>query len=200
MNLLLHAIFKFCTTKRLFTYAIQCEPTNKAVTRMHQHLQTVHKTTHTKTPRQEAKAASAISTCPSWGFPPARQSNKICFCISRVPTTHFWDFSPQLSSHRTPWSYSITLLCKVMESQARVALQTYQATGLSSSSKGPQNTSRSSAISDTSQRRSQGWGAEGAQAPPLSIRILMFIFLVIYQHCKSRSGVLQNVFRQYHKA
>ena len=49
------------------------------------------------------------------------------------------------------------------------------------------------------QRRSQG-GAEGAQAPPLAIRILMFIFLVIHQHCKSRSGVLQNVLRQYHKA
>ena len=49
------------------------------------------------------------------------------------------------------------------------------------------------------QRRSQG-GAEGAQAPPLAIRILMFIFLVIHQDCKSRSGVLQNVLRQYHKA
>jgi len=34
------------------------------------------------------------------------------------------------------------------------------------------------------QRRSQG-GAEGAQALPLAIRILMFIFLVIHQHCKS---------------
>jgi len=43
-------------------------------------------------------------------------------------------------------------------------------------------------------------GAEGAQALPLAIRILMFIFLVIHQHCKSRSGVLQNVLRQYHKA
>ena len=42
--------------------------------------------------------------------------------------------------------------------------------------------------------------AEVAQAPPLAIRILMFIFLVIHQHCKSRSGVLQNVLRQYHKA
>ena len=41
-------------------------------------------------------------------------------------------------------------------------------------------------------------GAEGAQAPPLAIRILMFIFLVIHQLCKSRSGVLQNVLRQYH--
>jgi len=26
-------------------------------------------------------------------------------------------------------------------------------------------------------------GAEGAQAPPLAIRILMFIFLVFHQHC-----------------
>jgi len=43
-------------------------------------------------------------------------------------------------------------------------------------------------------------GAEGTQAPSLAIRILMFIFLVIHQHCKSRSGVLQNVLRQYHKA
>jgi len=42
--------------------------------------------------------------------------------------------------------------------------------------------------------------AEGAQAPPLAIRMLMFIFLVIHQHCKSRSGVLQSVLRQYHKA
>ena len=31
------------------------------------------------------------------------------------------------------------------------------------------------------QRRSQG-GAEGAQAPPLAIRILMLIFLVFHQH------------------
>ena len=53
---------------------------------------------------------------------------------------------------------------------------------------------------DQNQRRSQGGGAEGAQAHPLAIRILMFIFLVIHQHCKSRSGVLQNVLRQYHKA
>ena len=43
-------------------------------------------------------------------------------------------------------------------------------------------------------------GAEGAQDPLFAIRILMFIFLVIHQHCKSRSGVLQNVLRQYHKA
>ena len=49
------------------------------------------------------------------------------------------------------------------------------------------------------QRRSQG-GAEGAQAPPLAIRILMFIFLVFHQHCKSRSGALQNILWQYHKA
>ena len=33
-----------------------------------------------------------------------------------------------------------------------------------------------------SQRRSQGW-AEGAQAPPLAIRLLMLIFLVFHQHC-----------------
>ena len=43
-------------------------------------------------------------------------------------------------------------------------------------------------------------GAEGAQVPPLAIRILMFIFLVFHQHCKSRSGALQNILRQYHKA
>ena len=50
------------------------------------------------------------------------------------------------------------------------------------------------------QRRSQG-GAEGAQAPPpLAIRILMFIFLVFHQHCKSRSGAVQNILWQYHKA
>jgi len=48
--------------------------------------------------------------------------------------------------------------------------------------------------------KAQPGGAEGAQAPPLAIRILMFIFLVIHQHCKSRLGVLQNVLRQYHKA
>jgi len=42
-------------------------------------------------------------------------------------------------------------------------------------------------------------GAEGAQAPPLAIRILMFIFLVFHQHCKSRSGALQNVLWQYHR-
>ena len=45
-----------------------------------------------------------------------------------------------------------------------------------------------------------GGGAEGAQSPPFAVRILMFIFLVIHQRCKSRSGVLQNVLRQYHKA
>ena len=46
-----------------------------------------------------------------------------------------------------------------------------------------------------------GGGAERAQThPPLAIRILMYIFLVIHQHCKSRSGVLQNVLRQYHRA
>ena len=45
-----------------------------------------------------------------------------------------------------------------------------------------------------------GGGAEGAQAPPLAIRILMFIFLVFHQHCKSRSGELQNILWQYHKA
>jgi len=49
------------------------------------------------------------------------------------------------------------------------------------------------------QRHSQG-GGEGAQAPPSAIRILMFIFLVFHQHCKSRSGALQNVLWQYHKA
>ena len=43
-------------------------------------------------------------------------------------------------------------------------------------------------------------GAEGAQTPPLAIRILMFIFLVFHQHCKSRSGALQNILWQYHKA
>ena len=43
-------------------------------------------------------------------------------------------------------------------------------------------------------------GLKGLKPPPLVIRILMFIFLVIHQHCKSRSGVLQNVLRQYHKA
>jgi len=37
-------------------------------------------------------------------------------------------------------------------------------------------------------------------SPSLAIRILMFIFLVFHQHCKSRSGALQNVLRQYHKA
>jgi len=42
-------------------------------------------------------------------------------------------------------------------------------------------------------------GAEGAQAPPLAIRILMFIFLVFPQHCKSRSSALQNVLWQNHK-
>jgi len=35
-------------------------------------------------------------------------------------------------------------------------------------------------------RRSRG-EAEGAQDPPLAIRIVMFIFLVFQQHCKSRS-------------
>jgi len=43
-------------------------------------------------------------------------------------------------------------------------------------------------------------GAEGVQAPPLTSRILMFIFLVFHQHCKSRSGALQNILWQYHKA
>ena len=43
-------------------------------------------------------------------------------------------------------------------------------------------------------------GLKGFKSPPLAIRILMFIFLVNHQHCKSRSGVLQNVLRQYHKA
>jgi len=52
----------------------------------------------------------------------------------------------------------------------------------------------------TVRKGAAGEGAEGAQAPPLAIRILMFIFLVIHQHCKSRSGVLQDVLRQYHKA
>ena len=48
--------------------------------------------------------------------------------------------------------------------------------------------------------KAQPGGAEGAQAPPLAIRILMFIFLVFHQHCKSRSGALQNILWQYHKA
>jgi len=43
-------------------------------------------------------------------------------------------------------------------------------------------------------------GAEEAPAPPLVIRILMFVFLVFHQHCKSRWGALQNVLQRYHKA
>jgi len=38
----------------------------------------------------------------------------------------------------------------------------------------------------SSRKRSKGaarGGAEGAQAPPLTIRILMFIFSVFHQHC-----------------
>ena len=51
-----------------------------------------------------------------------------------------------------------------------------------------------------SEAKTQPGGAEGAQAStPLAIRILMFIFLVFHQHCKSRSGSLQNVIWQKHK-
>jgi len=46
----------------------------------------------------------------------------------------------------------------------------------------------------------QPGGAEGVQTPLLSIRILMFLFVVFQQHYKSKSGALQNVIRQYHKA
>jgi len=35
--------------------------------------------------------------------------------------------------------------------------------------------------------KAQPGGAEGAQAPPLAIRLLMFIFLVIHQHCKTHN-------------
>jgi len=45
-----------------------------------------------------------------------------------------------------------------------------------------------------------GGGLNGLKPPPLAIRILMFIFLVFHQDCKSRSGALQNVLWQYHKA
>ena len=58
----------------------------------------------------------------------------------------------------------------------------------------------SQAILSLSGSKAQPGGAEGAQAPPLAIRILMFIFLVFHQHCKSRSGALQNILWQYHKA
>ena len=38
-------------------------------------------------------------------------------------------------------------------------------------------------------------GAEGAQVPPLAIRILMFIFLVFHQHCTvSRDQVHYKMF------
>ena len=48
------------------------------------------------------------------------------------------------------------------------------------------------------QRRRQG-GAEGAQAP-LSNKNIHVYFLVLHQHCKSRSGALQNVLWHYHMA
>jgi len=48
--------------------------------------------------------------------------------------------------------------------------------------------------------KAQQGGAEGVQDPSLAIRISMFVFLVFHQHCKSRSGSLQNVLQRYHKA
>ena len=44
--------------------------------------------------------------------------------------------------------------------------------------------------------RGGGWRDS---SPPLAIRTLMFIFLVFHQHCKWRSGSLQNVLWQNHK-
>ena len=49
------------------------------------------------------------------------------------------------------------------------------------------------------QRRSRGGGWRGS-SPPLSNQNIDVYFLSYSQHCKSRSGVLQNVLRQYHKA
>ena len=48
------------------------------------------------------------------------------------------------------------------------------------------------------QRRSQG--AVKGFKPPLSNENIDAHFVVFHQHCKSRSGALHNVFRQYHKA
>jgi len=48
--------------------------------------------------------------------------------------------------------------------------------------------------------KAQPGRAEGAQAPALAISIFMFIFLVFQQLGRSRSGALQNVLWQYHKA
>jgi len=52
---------------------------------------------------------------------------------------------------------------------------------------------------DSATKGAAGRGWRGS-SPPLAIRILIFLFLVLHEHCKSRSGELQNILRQYHMA
>ena len=54
-------------------------------------------------------------------------------------------------------------------------------------------------VSVVSIAKAQPGGGWRGSSPPLAIRILMFIFLFFHQHCKSRSGSLQNVLWQKHK-